>query len=62
MDRSLVDNDRSELTLEGTVGVSLLKGLAIKPILKRMVHRMDFTPLIQEAQRRAGEPQTQSSG
>lgn len=38
------------------------KGLAIKPILKRMVHRMDFTPFIQEAHCRACGAQTQSSG
>jgi hypothetical protein len=56
-----VDADHSELTLEGTVTVPLLKGLAMKPFLRRMVHRMDFTPFIQEAQRRANETENHKS-
>ena len=49
-----IDANRSELTLEGTITVPFLKGLAMKPMLKRMVHQMDFVPFIEEAQRRAG--------
>jgi hypothetical protein len=33
--------------------MSLLRGLAMKPFLRRIVHRMDFKPFIQEAERRA---------
>jgi ribosome-associated toxin RatA of RatAB toxin-antitoxin module len=56
-----VDADRSELSLEGTITVPLLKGLMMKPMLRRMVHRMDFEPFIREAERRANGAGTTES-
>jgi hypothetical protein len=35
--------------------------MAMKPFLKRMVHKMDFAPFIHEAQRRANEVGTGES-
>ena len=48
-----VNESSSTFTLDGTIGMSWLRGLMIKPFLKRMASSMDFKPFIEEAERRA---------
>jgi ribosome-associated toxin RatA of RatAB toxin-antitoxin module len=48
-----VDADHSTLTIDGTMTVSLIRGLVMKVVMKRILYGMDFKPFIEEAERRA---------
>jgi ribosome-associated toxin RatA of RatAB toxin-antitoxin module len=50
-----VDPGRSTLTIDASTALPLLSGLAMKPFLRRLFYGINFTPFIQEAERRARE-------
>jgi hypothetical protein len=45
----------STLTIDTVQTMRLLKGLVMKPFLRRILHGINFTPFIQEAERRVTE-------
>jgi len=45
----------STLTIDAVQTMPLLKGLMMKPFLRRIFHGINFTPFIQEAERRITE-------
>jgi ribosome-associated toxin RatA of RatAB toxin-antitoxin module len=53
-----VDAARSTLTIDGTMTVGLLRGLAMRIFLKRILYGTDFKPFIEEAERRAQRSRT----
>ena len=48
-----VDAGHSTLTIDASMPMSRLKGMVMKPVLKRIFYGINFTPFIQEAERRA---------
>lgn len=48
-----VDAGRSALTIEATTTMPAWKGVVMRPILKRVFFRINFTPFLREAERRA---------
>jgi ribosome-associated toxin RatA of RatAB toxin-antitoxin module len=50
-----IDPTRSTLMIDASMTLPLLKGLVMKPILRRLFYGINFTPFIQEAERRAKE-------
>jgi hypothetical protein len=45
----------STLTVDAAQTMPLLKGLVMKPFLRRIFYGINFTPFIQEAERRVTE-------
>jgi len=48
-----VDANRCTLTIEATQGMDPIRGVLMKPALRRMFYGINFTPFIDEAERRA---------
>jgi ribosome-associated toxin RatA of RatAB toxin-antitoxin module len=48
-----VDGGRCTLTIDATQSMDPIRGLAMKPALKKLFYGINFTPFIQEAERRA---------
>ena len=55
-----VDANRSTLTIDATQGIDPVRGVLIKPALKHMFYGINFTPFIEEAERRANNGNEQS--
>jgi ribosome-associated toxin RatA of RatAB toxin-antitoxin module len=47
-----VNANRSTLTIDATLGIDPVRGVLMKPALKRMFYGINFTPFIDEAERR----------
>jgi ribosome-associated toxin RatA of RatAB toxin-antitoxin module len=50
-----IDADHSTLTIDASLTMPLLPGLVMKPFLRRLFYGINFTPFIQEAERRGKE-------
>ena len=48
-----IDASHSTLTIDASITMSRLQGLVMKPFLRRLFYGINFTPFIQEAERRA---------
>jgi hypothetical protein len=57
-----VDANHSTLEIDAIQTMPLLPGLVMKPFLKRMFYGINFTPFIQEAERRTKERETWRGG
>ena len=51
----LINASHSTLTIDAAQTMPLLKGLVMNPFLRRIFYGINFTPFIQEADRRATE-------
>jgi ribosome-associated toxin RatA of RatAB toxin-antitoxin module len=49
-----VDGERSTLTIDASQRMGPLRGAVMWPLLRRTFYRLNFTPFIAEAERRAG--------
>ena len=49
-----VDGSRCTLTIDASQRMGFLRGLVMKPLLRRIFFRLNFDPFIREAERRAG--------
>jgi len=56
-----VDTGHSTLTIDASTTMPLLPGLVLKPLLRRLFYGINFSPFIQEAQRRANATRTRTS-
>ena len=56
-----VDAGRSTLTIDAAQSMPFFRGLVMKPFLRRIFYRLNFTPFIREAERRAGEAESRRS-
>jgi ribosome-associated toxin RatA of RatAB toxin-antitoxin module len=50
-----VDADHSTLTIDAAQTMGPVRGVVMKPFMKRIFYGINFTPFIQEAERRAKE-------
>jgi len=50
-----VDAGHSTLTIDASQSLGPVRGLLMKPLLKRIFYRINFTPFIEEAERRAAQ-------
>ena len=50
-----VDADHSTLTVDAVQDMSTLPGLVMKPLLRHLFYRINFTPFIGEAERRTAQ-------
>jgi ribosome-associated toxin RatA of RatAB toxin-antitoxin module len=50
-----IDASHSTLTIDASMTMPLLPGLVMRPFLRRLFYGINFTPFIQEAERRAKE-------
>jgi ribosome-associated toxin RatA of RatAB toxin-antitoxin module len=48
-----VDTDHCTLTIDGSMPLPFLKGIIMRPLLKRVFYGINFKPFIEEAERRA---------
>jgi ribosome-associated toxin RatA of RatAB toxin-antitoxin module len=48
-----IDAGHSKLTIDASTTMPLLPGLVMKPLLRRLFYGINFSPFIEEAQRRA---------
>jgi hypothetical protein len=48
-----VDESHSTLTIDASLKMGFVRGLVMKPMLKRLFYGINFTPFIREAERRA---------
>ena len=48
-----VDSDHCTLTIDASQQMGAVQGMVMKPFLKKLFYGMNFTPFIQEAERRA---------
>ena len=55
-----VDAGRSTLTIDASTTMPLVPGLVMKPLLRRLFYGINFSPFIQEAQRRANATRSQT--
>jgi ribosome-associated toxin RatA of RatAB toxin-antitoxin module len=55
-----VDANRCTLTIDATQGMDPVRGVLMKPALKRLFYGINFTPFIEEAERRAQTRKEQS--
>jgi hypothetical protein len=55
-----VDANTSTLTIDATQGIDPVRGVLMKPALKHMFYGINFTPFIEEAERRAQAGEEQS--
>jgi ribosome-associated toxin RatA of RatAB toxin-antitoxin module len=55
-----VDAGHSTLTIDASTTMSLVPGLVMKPLLRRLFYGINFSPFIQEAQRRANATRSQT--
>ena len=49
-----LDDGRCTLTIDAAQSMGPIRGLVMRPLLKRMFYGINFTPFIREAERRAG--------
>jgi ribosome-associated toxin RatA of RatAB toxin-antitoxin module len=52
-----VDDENCTLTIDASQSMGPIRGLAMKPALKKLFYGINFTPFIEEAERRAGTAQ-----
>ena len=50
-----VDDDHCTLTIDATQGMGRVRGTVMKPALKHLFYGINFTPFIEEAERRAAQ-------
>jgi ribosome-associated toxin RatA of RatAB toxin-antitoxin module len=55
-----VDTGHSILTIDASATMPLVPGLVMKPLLRRLFYGINFSPFIQEAQRRANATRSQT--
>jgi ribosome-associated toxin RatA of RatAB toxin-antitoxin module len=55
-----VDAGHSTLTIDASTTMPLLPGLVMKPLLRRLFYGINFSPFIQEAQRRTNATRSQT--
>ena len=55
-----IDANRSTLTIDATQGIDPVRGVLMKPALEHMFYGINFTPFIEEAERRAKNGKEQS--
>jgi ribosome-associated toxin RatA of RatAB toxin-antitoxin module len=55
-----VDAGHSTLTIDASTTMPLVPGLVMKPLLRRLFYGINFSPFIQEAQRRANATRSQT--
>src|SRR5262249_44539262 len=48
-----VDADHSTLTIDATQSMGVIRGVLMKPLLRHLFYGINFTPFIEEAERRA---------
>lgn len=48
-----VDEEHSTLTIDASQGMGRIRGLVMKPALRRIFYKLNFNPFIGEAERRA---------
>jgi ribosome-associated toxin RatA of RatAB toxin-antitoxin module len=48
-----VDDNNCTLTIDASQSMGLVRGIAMKPALKKLFYGINFTPFIEEAERRA---------
>jgi len=53
-----VDDDHSTLTIDALQELGPVRGVLMKPALKKLFYRINFTPFIEEAERRANYVRT----
>jgi len=49
-----VDGEHSTLTIDASQSMGAVRGFLMKPALKKLFYGINFTPFIEEAERRAG--------
>jgi len=53
-----VDAGHCTLTIDAVQDMNALSGVVMKPLLRRLFYRLNFTPFVQEAERRASRVRT----
>lgn len=48
-----LDERTCRLTIDASQSLGTLRGLVMKPLLRRLFHRLNFAPFVDEAERRA---------